>query len=90
SIIIISFYLLKIKVKNNFKKSMILYFILAVILFVSLGNNNLFLIESVLIFLFGMATGSLLFKKKNHFEIVLKNSIFLIVALALPFLFSYF
>ena len=81
---------LKIKIRNNFKKAELMYLILAFIFFLSLRNIDLFLIESVLIFLFGMPTGSLLFskRKRNYLKVVFKNIIFLVIA-SLLFLLSY-
>jgi len=84
-------YFLKIKIKDNFKKSQNMYVFLAIIFFFSLKDGNLFLIEAVLIFLFGVPTGSLLFdkKKKNYFKVVLRNAVFLVVGCGL-FLISNF
>ncbi len=81
--VLLTVYFSRIKIKDHFRKSEFLYFLLAIIFFLSSKNTSLFLTESVIIFLFGMPTGSLLFdrKKKNYFRVVLRNIIFLVVAL---------
>jgi hypothetical protein len=81
----------KIKTKNYFKKTEIMYAVLAFVFFLSLMHINLFIIESVLIFLFGMPSGSLLFqrRKKNYYRVVFGNMAFLLIALSL-FLVSVF
>jgi len=78
-------YLSKIKIKDYFRKSEFLYFLLAIIFFLSSKNTSSFLTESVIIFLFGMPTGSLLFNKKNknYLKVVLRSIIFLVVSLLL-------
>lgn len=91
AVILLAVYFFKIKIKDNFKKSQMMYFLLAVIFFFSLKDLNLVLIESAIIFLFGMLTGSLLFnrKKKNYLKVVLSNGVFLVAALFL-YSISYF
>lgn len=84
--IILIIMLIKQNIRDNIKRSMIFYFLFSLIFVLSVKNDNLFLIESVSVFIFGMATGSILLKKKNHLEIILKNSIFFITIL--PFLFT--
>lgn len=88
--ILLAIYFLKIKVKDNLRKSEFLYFLLAIIFFLSSKNTSMFLTESVVIFLFGMPTGSLLFNKtkKNYFRVFFKNIIFLVVALLLFLIYS--
>ena len=60
-----------------------IYPLLAVFLYMSSKNTNLFMIESSLIFLYGLPTGSLLinFKKNNYIKIILAHTTFLLVAL---------
>ncbi len=74
---------------NVINKSLIIYFILAVIFYLSSKNINLFIIESTLVFLYGAANASLLFnlKRKNHVEILLKHILFIIITLTLFFVF---
>ncbi len=45
-------------------KAVIGYILLAVLIFISLGNTNLFIITSSLTFLYGFPTGSLILTKK--------------------------
>ena len=87
--ILLTAYFSKIKIRDYFRKSEFLYFLLAIIFFLSSKNTSLFLTESVIIFLFGMPTGSLLFnrKKKNYFKVGLRSIIFLVVALLLFFIY---
>ena len=87
--ILLTYFISRIKIKDYFRKSEFLYFLLAIIFFLSSKNTSLFLTESVIIFLFGMPTGSLLFnrKKKNYFKVGLRSIIFLVVALLLFFIY---
>jgi len=54
------------------------YFFLGIIFFLSGKVTGLFAIESVLVFLYGIPAGSLIFniKKKNYRDIFLKNALF--------------
>ena len=83
--ILLTYFISRIKIKDYFRKSEFLYFLLAIIFFLSLRKSDLFLIEGALIFLFGMPTSSLLFdkRKKNYLKVILRNIIFLVVALLL-------
>ena len=75
----------KINKLNDINKSLIIYFILAIIFYLSYRNINLFIIESSLIFLYGAVNASSLFdiKRKNYMEILLKHTLFMIITLAL-------
>jgi len=87
-IFLIIFIVLNKKPKiNELNKSLIIYLILAVIFYLSYENINLFVIESTLIFLYGTASASLLFNRKNYLEILFKHVLFIIVALILFLLF---
>ena len=79
----------KINKISDINKSLIAYTVLAIIFYLSYKNINLFIIESSLIFLYGVANASLLFnlKGKNYLEILLKHILFVIVAIALFLLF---
>lgn len=91
--ILISFliflFFVEYKINNRLKKSMLAYLTLGIVFFISSKNINLFAITSSLIFLYGTATASLMYNKrqKNLLEIFLHNVIFIIAANAL-FLFS--
>jgi len=65
--------------------SKIVYPFLAVVFAISYGIEKLFLIESSLIFLYGLPTASLLidFKKKNYTKIILGHISFVVISLAL-------
>jgi hypothetical protein len=74
------------KVENQF----VVYTLFGIVLHLSLINAEFLITEASLIFLYGMATGSLLTNSKKKFESVknvLKYSYFILVAM-LPFLFS--
>ena len=73
---------------QNKHKSIILYLILAVLLYLSSKDTSLFAIESSLIFMYGLPAGSLLkSKKKDAIKIVAKHSIFIVLAVLLLLLF---
>ena len=67
-LIITLVYILKKKI--NFNESPYVYIILAVIFYLSSKNLNLFIIESSLIFLYGLPTGTLLTKKSKKETII--------------------
>lgn len=73
---------------KNQKIKYIDYAFLGIVFYLSSKNINLFLLESSLIFIYGLPTGSLLtnIKKRNILEIVLKNISFIIIPLILFFL----
>ena len=66
-------------------KSIIIYIILAVLLYFSSANTSLFALESSLIFIYGIPTGSLLKpkEKKDSLRIVAKHVVFIILAIFL-------
>ena len=69
---------------QNKHKSIILYLILAVLLYLSSNNPSLFALESSLIFMYGLPAGSLLqSKKKDALKIVAKHSIFIVLVILL-------
>ena len=69
---------------QNKHKSVILYLILAVLIYLSSKDTSLFAIESSLIFIYGIPAGSLLkFKKKDAIKIIVKHSIFVVLAILL-------
>ena len=73
---------------QNKHKSLILYLILAVLLYLSSNNPSLFALESSLIFMYGLPAGSLLqSKKKDALKIVAKHSIFIVLVILLILLF---
>ena len=69
--------------KNKYK-SIIIYLILAVFLYLSYKDPTLFALESSLIFMYGFPTGSLIkCKKKDSLKIVAKHSIFILLTMFL-------
>lgn len=92
--IIVLFIILAVLI-NNYKnkksaESYAVYPLLGVLFYFSSDNPTLLLTESLLIFIYGLVTSSLLtnFKKKNYVEIMLKHASFLIIAL-LSFLIAF-
>ena len=78
-----------LKKRIEFGESPYIYTILAIIFYLSSKNLNQFVIESSLIFLYGLPTGTLLTKKSNKETIIniLKNIIFVIIAVILALIF---
>ena len=69
---------------QNKHKSIIIYLILAVFLYLSYKDISLFVLESSLIFMYGVPTGSLIkCKKKDSLKIVAKHSIFILLTIFL-------
>ncbi|MBL7055751.1 hypothetical protein ISS07_02455 [Candidatus Woesearchaeota archaeon] len=88
SFIILSFIIILILNKKlNLEKNYLTYLLLGVIFFLSSKIQNLFVIESVLILLYGIPTASLLFnvKRKNYLEILKINSLFFVPVILLYF-----
>ena len=73
---------LEYNLRDLLKRSMIIYTALGVIFYLGSKNINLFAIESSLILLYGIATSSLIFSKKdkNYSQIFLYNMGFLLVS----------
>ena len=71
--------------KLKLEKSALAYFFLGIIFFLSSKTADLFAIESVLVFLYGIPAASLLFdfKKRNYVEIFVRNLWFFVPVLAL-------
>lgn len=73
---------------QNKNKSVIIYVVLAILLFFSDNDASLFALESSLIFMYGIPTGSLIqYRKKDFLKIVAKHSIFILLVILLLFLF---
>lgn len=86
-LVFIMVYLLKRK--KEFNELPYIYLILSIIFYLSSKKLDLFLIESSLIFLYGLPTGSLLTQKskKETMINILKNVLFIVVALVLYLIF---
>jgi len=69
------------RIRDSFKKSMLAYAVLGILLFLSMENTNLFAIESSLILLYGLPAASMLYSKRGkNYKLVLYNLIFIILA----------
>ena len=80
--------LIEFKVKDLLKKNIIIYTLLGILFFLSFKNTNLFVMESSMILLYGAATASLIYsrKEKNEFKIIFYNLGFVIIANLLHFI----
>src|SRR3989338_2436871 len=72
--------------KINLNISERVYFILGIVFYLSSKIFNLFIIESVLIFLYGIPNASLLLKKRNYFDIFIRNLWFFVPVVLLYFI----
>jgi len=88
-LLLIFIIILTLNKKIKLEKSGFVYFFLGIVFFLSSKIFNLFVIESILIFLYGIPTASLIFKvkKNNYKEIFVKNSWFFIPVILLYFIF---
>ena len=73
TILLIFIIILMLNKKMKLEKSWLVYFLLGIVFFLSNKSFNLFIIESVLIFLYGIPNASFILKKKNYFDIFVKN-----------------
>jgi len=73
TVLLIFIVILMLNKKMKLEKSGLVYFLLGIVFFLSSKNFNLFIIESVLIFLYGIPNASFILKKKNYFDIFVKN-----------------
>ena len=81
--------ILMLNKKINLDKSGLVYFFLGILFYLSSKILNLFVIESVLIFLYGITNSSIILdlKKKNYYGIILKNIWFFIPVIVLYLIF---
>lgn len=87
SILLFFVFILMLNKKINLSKSGLVYFFLGILFFFSSRISNLFVIESVIIFLYGIPNASIILKKKNYFDIFLKNLWFFLPIILLYFVF---
>ena len=59
--------------KLNLSKSIIVYILFGFTLYFSYKIPDLFIIESILVFLYGIPNASLMLKKNNYYDILVKN-----------------
>jgi len=78
-----------LKGRKEFNELPYIYIILSAIFYLSSRKLNLFVIESSLVFLYGLPTGSLLMKKnwKETLINILKNGWFVLIAISLFLIF---
>jgi len=89
-LLILAFILISIlRTKKEFNELPYIYIILAIIFYLSSKNLNLFIIESSLIFLYGVPIGTLMTKKSKKETIIelLKNIPFILIAVILFLIF---
>jgi len=86
-LLLIFIIVLMLNKKLNLDKSALVYLLLGIIFYLSSKIPDLFVIESVLIFLYGVPNASLIFKRKNHYEVFVKNLWFFIPVILLYFIF---
>ena len=88
-LLFIFIYLIKYQWNKKINESFYIYLILSIIFYISSKSLNLFIIESSLIFLYGLPTGTLSTAKNKKESIIniLKNMLFIILAIILFFLF---
>ena len=75
SFLLLFLFILMLAKKIRLEKSALAYFFLGIVLSLSSKFTDLFIIESALVFLYGIAAGSLLLKQKseNYREIFVSN-----------------
>lgn len=78
-----------LKRKKEFNELPYIYIVLSIIFYLSSKNLDLFVIESSLIFLYGLPTGSLMTKKSKKEAVIniLKNAGFVVVVVVLYLVF---
>ena len=87
TVIVLSFlFLLFATKKLHLEKNQLVYLLLGIIFVLSTTYQNLLILQSILIFIYGLPVASLLLKKNNYKEIVAKTIYFFIPVLLLPFL----
>ena len=73
--------------KMKLEKTSLIYFLLGIIFYLSSKIPDLFVMESVLILLYGVPTASLNLKKRNYYDIFVKNLWFFVPAILLYLIF---
>ena len=88
AVLLIFVMVLMLNKKLNLNKSSLVYFLIGIIFYLSSKIPDLFVIESVLIFLYGIPTTSLKLKKRNYLDVFVKNLWFFVPVILLYFVFS--
>ena len=78
--ILVFIIILMLNKKMNLNKSILVYLFFGIIFYLSSKDLNLLVIQSTLIFLYGVPNSSLILdrKKKNYYDIFVKNAVFFI------------
>ena len=87
TILLVFVIVLMLNNKLNLTKSALVYFFLGIIFYLSSKITDLFVMESVLIFLYGIPVASLSLKRKNYFEVFVKNLWFFVPVILLYLIF---
>ena len=87
TILLVFVIVLMLNNKLNLSKSSLVYFFLGIIFYLSSKITDLFVMESVLIFLYGIPVASLSLKRKNYFDVCLKNLWFFVPVILLYLIF---
>jgi len=87
TVLLIFVIVLMLSKKINLNKSGLVYFLLGIIFYLSSKIPDLFVMESVLIFLYVILTSSLTLKKNNYYEVFIKNIWFFAPVILLYFAF---
>jgi len=74
--------------KIRLEKTAFVYFLLGIILFFSSKIFNLFVLETILIFIYGIVTSSIILniKKRNYYDVFIKNLWFFVPVIAFYFI----
>jgi hypothetical protein len=86
AVLLIFIIILMLTKKLNLGKSALVYFFLGIMFYLSSKIPDLFVMESVLIFLYGIPNASLILKKTNYFDILVKNLWFFVSVVLLYFI----
>jgi len=80
-------FLILLSKKITLESTILIYLLFGVIFSLSSKITNLFVIESVLIFLYGIPTASLIFKikKKNYYDVFARNLLFFLPVILIYF-----
>ncbi len=87
TILLVFVIVLMLNNKLNLSKSSLVYFFLGIIFYLSSKITELFVIESVLIFLYGIPAASLILKRKNYFDVFVRNLWFFVPVILLYLIF---
>lgn len=73
TVLLVFVIILMLNKKLNLNKSSLVYLLLGIVFYLSSKIPDLFVIESVLIFLYGVPNASLILKGKNYLDVFVRN-----------------